>query len=218
MGVVLYRKVLRRAGVAAILAVTPGLVAYAQVLDQVTVGVAGTIEAFCFVEDVISADAVGVENFSSALDDTLDVASLGFDFAVVESDDVRSSDIGSISAGTMTVALDMYCNGPFRISIESANGALRNTDVLDNAASFTNALPYSVEMTLPDGATTVLASATGEAGTLISATDLPPQDGDATLRIDFSPPARKLLSGTYNEVLTVTIVQDAAEPPTVFED
>ena len=120
---------------------------------------------------------------------------------------------GSVN-GTATV----NCNAGFKINATSANGAIKTSAVAP--ANFTNAVPYSLAVTVPlDTGNSVSATCTSAqlvAGQ--SACALSPANSTglssggktannkvATLTASWSLPTQRLIAGSYSDTITVSI-------------
>lgn len=190
----------------------------AQVLDSARLHLMGYVEDVCSVAAIGTASGRGLDNLSTFRSGKgVQTASLGFDFRVQNDSDPTVPTIGAIDQGVISVELDLYCNGPFRFTIEAANGDLRNEKFATNTSDFTNRLTYAAALALPDGSMIPPASSSGAAGVIISEPNVAPQDGTAMLTLSFQNPAgRKLISGTYTEFLKVSFAQDGNAPPPRF--
>jgi hypothetical protein len=190
----------------------------AQSTDSVILNMTGTIEEFCRFRSVDSISATGVENFQSTpVGADVEVASLNFGLDIENTSDPNRADIGAISDGEITIVLDMYCNGPFVFSLAGISGALANSDDVTNTSDFTNSLTYDARVAFPDGTTVLTGTSTGAPGIIVENLNVPPQDGTGTIEFSFqNPSGRNLISGLYQEIVFISIIQDGGIPGAIF--
>ena len=99
------------------------------------------------------------------------------------------------------------CNTPSNLQITSQSGAVKNTGT--PPSGFTNLINYSSSATF-SGATATLNTSTtptatgAESGTAVSTTGATPS-GTMTVSITPQANALRLLSGSYSDILTITI-------------
>ena len=120
--------------------------------------------------------------------------------------------------GTATV----NCNAGFRINATSLNGAIVTSTAAP--ANFTNAVPYSLQVIVPlDNSPNVSATCSsstlvaGQSGCLLSplnSTGLSSggksaTNKTATLAVNWTLPAQRLIAGSYSDTITISI----ASPP-----
>ncbi len=118
------------------------------------------------------------------------------------------SPAGNVGTGVINrTYTNVACNTPSNVQISSQNGAVRTTSV--PPTGFTNQINYSSTATF-SGATATLntaanPAATGtESGTAISTSGGTPA-GSLGVAITPQANAQRLLSGTYSDVMTITI-------------
>ncbi|MFC4594398.1 hypothetical protein [Sphingobium tyrosinilyticum] len=122
------------------------------------------------------------------------------------------------AGGNVTGTATVNCNAGFKINATSANGAIKTNTVAP--ANFTNAVPYSLAMTVPlDVGGNVSATCNsselvaGQSGCALSpgnsaglsSNGKTANNKTATLTASWSLPAPRLIAGTYSDTITVSI-------------
>jgi len=175
-----------------------GLALPASAQEISTVTLVGVAEDQC----ILGAAELGtgaVENF---------VNPTGAVFVVAELTD--PSTLTTRAAG-LSLTLNAMCNSPHRLIVASENAGLWRTEVTGFATGFANAVPYRMGLTWADETRDLLATANTRQAVEWEMLIGRPNTGDVEL--DFSIDAGStnagqgapLLSGSYSDVVTVTV-------------
>jgi len=132
-------------------------------------------------------------------------------FAAAPAQDTTLSAVDT--AGQIALPFKLDCNAPFAVKISSVNGALSHVGAVSAPPTFATSLDYIVALSV----NTDLVPVSGRcaASTLSSqacsfAAGLSSGDGvgigtDGALIVTWTPPAQKLVAGSYQDSLTVTV-------------
>ena len=120
------------------------------------------------------------------------------------------------AAGQSTAEATVNCNTGFAIKATSQNGAVRNTT--PPPAGFVNTLPYNVALSLPLDQGGTLSGTCAASAMTTAQTSCPMATGDglvssgktatgrvATLTASWTTPAAQPVSGSYSDVITVSV-------------
>ena len=176
------------AGVA--LALTGSGSALAQSAASGTVAVTATVQATCLINSLTNAGSLGTADFT-----------------------VSPSATSTILIGAKTVTGNTAnCNVPTHITLSSANGASVTGGTITSAATFQNYFDYTAAVTF-DTASVTLSTlsnpSTGAAESItssgVTAVTSGAFAGNLGVTITSLTPAKKLISGSYSDTLTITL-------------
>ena len=114
-------------------------------------------------------------------------------------------------AAQLSLELEAMCNGPHRLTVASENAGLWRTGVSIGAAGFGSAVPYRVQLAWAAENRSLIAEAASRQVVDWELLVGRPNAGDVLLDFIIDAGATKagtgapLLSGTYSDVLTVTV-------------
>ena len=213
--------------------------AVAESEDSLSIQMAATVEDVCTVTfngavGTLNGGGAGSTGFTVTAGQ--DTATLDLAFEILNTDDPLSDTIGDIEDITALISAQLFCNGDYQATIQAANGAFLNADLVTNATDFSNALGYTVT-TLFDVTDGIdgdpLGLTLNAAGTpLQSVVDTGTQhNGQILFTISTgqlnvianggvgpgTDSGLNLIAGLYTEAMTMSFVQDGVIPPISFD-
>ena len=125
-----------------------------------------------------------------------------------------SASLGDLeNAGSVALGFTMDCNAPFDIKLRSGNGALSHVGQQPAPNPFLASLDYTVGLSVatdlaPVGdacAASALGSQACSFGDGLSSHDGVSIGTDGSLTLSWTPPAQKMLAGSYQDQITITV-------------
>ena len=195
----------------ALVALAVPTLALAESEDTLTINLSGEMEAICTAEFEATGTSIGsTGGDAGTVDIDGDAATATFAFNVDNTDQpTNDATIGRISSVTGTFIVDVFCNNDFTLNMASTNGAMVHSgeDGLENTAAFADELEYELQVSGLFGVVGAPELDTAAATELdVNANET---DNDVTFSLSAEQGALPLISGTYEDTITLTFSHDS---------
>lgn len=196
---------------AALTALAVPTMALAESSDTLTINLSGELEAICTAEFEEAASSIGsTGGVAGTVEVEGDTATATFAFNVENANEpTADATIGRISSVTGTFVVDVFCNNDFTLNMASANGAMVHSgdDGLENTAAFADELEYELQVSGLFGVVGAPELDTAEGTELdVNANET---DADVIFSLSAEQGALPLISGTYEDTITLTFTHDS---------